>query len=836
MNDEPGMMGEAKRQGAVVSGTRLSVLVLHILVFLCCALPLLWILVQLLSNPQLWRELNPGAYRWGLLGRTLFYNFLAALLACILALPAAWVIGRGRGRLASLLTFLTPIAALLPSVTYTYAWYGIIADTRGAPVPSSWGDVLRCIWTLATWLWGIPALTLGLSLRRLDPQLQLQALLDGGLWRVTCRHLLTPLAAALALVTILGIQEFAVYERTGISVVSTEVRTVFQSGAFSSATEQTQRAGAALAVALPLMLCVVCLGAAPALLLARMPADDIAETGHWPRALDAPRLAKILCALVLLITVLAPLLYLLLSISHHRWRVDRFGHTFPVRIWLWAGPRVLGTLLTGSAAGAIALLIALLALVRRSRPLLAIAVLSFLMGGEMLAVANIHLFNRPGLMVIYENLPLMLLAMLGRYGWIALLAAQAAPLPGIRALRETAALDGATPVQSALHIAAPLLAPILLAAAILVAILSMTEVPATMLIDPQNPQVLIRALMEWVHNLNSDDMLEGSLLLILLAGGLGAVVLLLARYGATLARRVGAAAPLLLVVLLIGCDKPTGDQPEAIWMSTGGEVGQLAYPRGIAYSQRDNCFFVVDRTARIQRVESDGKVSHWWRMPDHVEGKPVGLTVGPDGNLYVADTHYFRIMVFSPRGEFIRKYGQNGHGPGQFMWPMDVAFDRAGNIYVCETGGNDRIQVFTSDFKFLRQISSFGQDDGLLARPVSLLIDDDLLYVTDASNHRISVFTLEGKWLRHIGQPGSEPGQFRFPYGLARDLQGHLVVAEYGNNRIQIIDKQTGACVRRWGRAGREKGQVAYPWAVDVDQTGRIVVVDSGNNRLQVFK
>jgi DNA-binding beta-propeller fold protein YncE len=109
------------------------------------------------------------------------------------------------------------------------------------------------------------------------------------------------------------------------------------------------------------------------------------------------------------------------------------------------------------------------------------------------------------------------------------------------------------------------------------------------------------------------------------------------------------------------------------------------------------------------------------------------------------------------------------------------------------------------------------------------------LYVTDACNHRIDVFTTDGRFLRTMGKIGSGPGEFRFPYGLDMDSKGRLVVCEFGNNRVQLIDKQTGRSLGIWGTGGRELGQLAYPWGVAVDKEDRVVAVDAGNNRLQVF-
>ena len=104
---------------------------------------------------------------------------------------------------------------------------------RSEDRPAGVADIARCVWSLATWLLPVPA-TSWACLRRLDTQVQQQALLDGVLWRVTSATVLGPLVAAMAIVAVLAMQEFAVYEPTGISVVATEMRMVFETGAFSS--------------------------------------------------------------------------------------------------------------------------------------------------------------------------------------------------------------------------------------------------------------------------------------------------------------------------------------------------------------------------------------------------------------------------------------------------------------------------------------------------------------------------------------------------------------------------------------------------------------------------
>jgi DNA-binding beta-propeller fold protein YncE len=290
----------------------------------------------------------------------------------------------------------------------------------------------------------------------------------------------------------------------------------------------------------------------------------------------------------------------------------------------------------------------------------------------------------------------------------------------------------------------------------------------------------------------------------------------------------------LCLLFLTSCSDPS--QPDAVWCSTGTGKAQLIYPRAIGYSKSDDTYFIIDRMARVQHLDHRGQYLNEWRMPDFARGKPVGLSVGPDGNVYIADTHYARVAVYSPTGDLLRTIGSEGTAPGQFTYPTDVAFDAQGNIYVTEYGDNDRVQVFAPDGKFLRILGQFGSADGQFSRPQSLVIDGDLLYIADACNHRIAVFKTDGTFVRNFGSVGSGLGQFRFPYGLDQDSQGHLIVAEYGNNRVQWIDKETGRGLKTWGLPGREVGQLAYPWAVAVDRNDRVAIVDSGNNRVQVIR
>jgi DNA-binding beta-propeller fold protein YncE/ABC-type spermidine/putrescine transport system permease subunit II len=471
---------------------------------------------------------------------------------------------------------------------------------------------------------------------------------------------------------------------------------------------------------------------------------------------------------------------------------------------------------------------------------LAASLVTFLAGGQLLAIGLLRLYNRPALSWISDGPGIVVMAYFARFGWLALLAAAVTKRSRPwRAVRDLAAVDGASESQTAVHVVWPLAWPVLGAAAVLVMVLGLTEAPATVLISPFRPRPLIPMLMTWVHMLRYDEMLEGSLLLMALVLVLALIITVLTRLGLKLTRHVSragtmTAALLLLTVLLCGCGDPKA--PEDIWLRTGPGPGQVVYPRAIDYNPRDDSFWVIDRLARVQHIDHAGHYIADWTMPQSQNGRPTGVSVGPDDNVYVPDTHYQRVMVYTKDGQLVRQWGSVGTGPGQFIYPTDVAFDDKDHVFVSEYGDNARIQVFDREGKFLYAFGRFGQGDGELTRPQSMVIDDGLVYVTDASNHRIAVFKTDGTFVRNMGSVGSGPGQFRWPYGLYEDRHGNLVVCEFGNNRLQLIDRNTGRCLGIWGGGGMAPGELKYPWAVAVDKRNRVVAVDSGNNRLQVFE
>jgi len=288
-----------------------------------------------------------------------------------------------------------------------------------------------------------------------------------------------------------------------------------------------------------------------------------------------------------------------------------------------------------------------------------------------------------------------------------------------------------------------------------------------------------------------------------------------------------------------GCNDPTELQkPQGIFGKRGLSDGKFHKPRAIAVNGRGE-IFVVDMTARIQVFDSAGNFLRGWSTPTSEQGRPTGLSIDRQGRLMVADTHYFRVLFYSPEGELDESAtigGTHGTAPGEFGFVTDVIEDKEGNFYVSEYGVSDRIQKFSPQGDFICQWGGHGEGPGFFQRPQSMGIDSQgHIWVSDACNHRLQVFASQGDKVELVtiyGGQGKEIGKFQYPYGLVIDGQDGVWISEFGGHRIQKLDRE-GKPILSWGQPGRLPGELFNPWAVSILPDGQLLVVDSGNHRVQ---
>lgn len=137
---------------------------------------------------------------------------------------------------------------------------------------------------------------------------------------------------------------------------------------------------------------------------------------------------------------------------------------------------------------------------------------------------------------------------------------------------------------------------------------------------------------------------------------------------------------------------------------TGIEKGQFDRPNGIDVG-KDGTIYVSDcNNLRIQAFSQDGKfkwafgkkVGMGGKSADREFGLPRNVSVGPDGNIYVADAFHFQIKVFSPDGTKIAAMGKQGTENGFFNYPNGIEVGKDKTVYVADKE-NNRVQAVKLD-------------------------------------------------------------------------------------------------------------------------------------------
>ncbi|MCP3904051.1 MAG: hypothetical protein GY715_10495 [Planctomycetes bacterium] len=452
-------------------------------------------------------------------------------------------------------------------------------------------------------------------------------------------------------------------------------------------------------------------------------------------------------------------------------------------------------------------------------------------GGEGGATVDAMLYGSPAILVF---------AHLARFGFVAALLARwfVAGEPG--ALADMRRADGVRSLGAILVAQRPRFVGAALAAGAVTVVLAFGEIPVTARVQPPGSDPLAVSLLNAMHYQRPETVMIASAVLLLAALAAAVVTVIAVRPFRGISSRVAAALLAVLVVVPAGCSgdpaEPKPIRVEHAFGANGTALGQFAYPRCIAVDAEREFVYVIDKTARVQRFGFDGKPQLQWDMPAKANGKPTGISVAPDGRVFVADTHYHRVIAYDDAGHELLRFGGYGEGPGEFIYPTDVAFGPEGRLYVAEYGGHDRIQVFEPDGTYLFEFGCFGPEPGCFDRPQSILFDAAAteLYIADSCNHRIVVVDPEGRELRVFGRAGREPGELHYPYGLHLLADGSLVVAEFGNARLQHFS-DTGVSKGLFGRLGAEPGELRYPWGV-AGTARDLFVLDSGNNRVQVMR
>jgi len=186
--------------------------------------------------------------------------------------------------------------------------------------------------------------------------------------------------------------------------------------------------------------------------------------------------------------------------------------------------------------------------------------------------------------------------------------------------------------------------------------------------------------------------------------------------------------------------------PDNTAYAVDAEAGRiLVYgPDGTRQREIGEFTKTADRYGRTQRIAASG------------------LAVRRDGTVLASDLARGTVVVYGPDGTETLTIGRRGGGDGLLSFPVDVAADPYGNVYVVDRHRHT-ILVYEPVGRFLYEFGGLGDRDGYFFYPTSICMDDvDRLWITDMSK-RVQVFQIprNGNGTGHLNGNGLsryEPG------------------------------------------------------------------------------
>jgi DNA-binding beta-propeller fold protein YncE len=185
-----------------------------------------------------------------------------------------------------------------------------------------------------------------------------------------------------------------------------------------------------------------------------------------------------------------------------------------------------------------------------------------------------------------------------------------------------------------------------------------------------------------------------------------------------------------------------------------------------------------------------GQAGEWNEAAgSHKLNQPNDIAIGRNGDVFVVQGHTpgfnggdARVLRFDRNGRFIKSWGGKGTAPGQFQVAHGIDIDRAGNLWVADRE-NQRVEVFTHDGKFVREIHFAGL-------PCDLEIGRRSIFMVNGYAAQLLKLDLDGKVQAALGHPGKALGEFGEAHMVAVSPKGDVYVADTLNATLTKFVKK----------------------------------------------
>jgi len=278
-----------------------------------------------------------------------------------------------------------------------------------------------------------------------------------------------------------------------------------------------------------------------------------------------------------------------------------------------------------------------------------------------------------------------------------------------------------------------------------------------------------------------------------------------------------------------------------VYTRTGGANATWGASR--TFTHGGSRLFEFDRTGKFVREIGEGVYGFLFAQ---------AVRVDANDHIWVVDRGSNMVIEFSPEGRIVKTLGRKpeavsdagrgGRGPNpgagvpgdNFNRPTDVAWDRAGNIFVADGYGNARVAKFDRDGRFLKSWGSRGTGQGQFDLPLSLATDArGNVYVADRGNRRIQVFDNEGGFQREIANVGApwaiciSPGAHQYLYSSNSNEPNSMEGGEI--YRLEL----DGTMLGKFGTAGKLLKEFGTVNEIDCRNPNELVVGEITNWRVQ---